>query len=273
MLRVLAFFMAVFLALPLRAEAVAPIDRLIDALALHDILGIMREEGMGYGQQLRDEMFPGRGGVDWDNTVARIYEPDRMHEVMRSGLSAELVGADLDPLITFFTSPVGQRVVQLEVTARRAMLDDTIEEASRQALYDLRENDTGRLGQLDRFVTANDLVEWNVMGALNSNFAFYLGLVEGGAFPFEITEEQILADIWDQEPEIRLETEEWLYSYLLMAYDPLVDGDLEAYIALSLSPEGQALNRALFEAFDTLFWVVSRELGQGAATQMAGEDI
>lgn len=260
------------LALPLRAGA-APVDTLIEALALDDILGVMRQEGLDYGENLRAEMFPGRGGGAWTATVARIYDGARTRQIMRDSLAEELAGTDLAPLIGFFTSETGQRVVSLEVTARRALLDDATAEASREALAEMRARDDPRLELLNRFVRVNDLLEFNVVGALNANYAFYLGLVDGGAFPFDVTEDQILADVWSQEAEIRLETEQWLYAYLAMAYDPLSDGELEAYIAVSESPEGQALNRALFEAFDVLFRRISRELGLAAARLVSGEDI
>jgi hypothetical protein len=61
--------------------------------------------------------------------------------------------------------------------------------------------------------------------------------------------------------------------YLAMAYQPLSDADLEAYIAFSRTPEGQVLNRALFAAFDALFNALSRDLGLAAARLMAGQDL
>jgi hypothetical protein len=260
------------LALPLKAEPEA-LDPLIEALALHDILEIMRQEGLDYGEELRDEMFPGRGGDAWTATVARIYDGARMQQVMRRQMAQELDGTDLSPLLAFFTSETGARAISLEVTARRALLDNAVTEASYAALAEMRARDDPRLELLGRFVRVNDLLDSNVVGALNANYAFYLGLVDGGAFPFDVTEDQILADVWSQEAQIRLETEQWLFSYLAMAYDPLSDADLEAYIAISETPEGQALNRALFEAFDVLFRQISRELGLAAARQIAGEDI
>jgi len=260
------------LALPLRAQTEA-LDPLVEALALDDILEIMRQEGLQYGEELRDEMFPGRGGDAWTATVAGIYDGARMQQVMRTQMADELAETDLAPLLEFFSAGVGARAVSLEVTARRALLDKGMTEASYDALAEMRARDDPRLELLGRFVQANDLLESNVVGALNANYAFYLGLVDGGAFPFEVTEDQILADVWSQEADIRLETEQWLYAYLALAYDPLSDRELEAYIGISKSPEGQALNRALFEAFDVLFRQISRELGLAAARLIAGEDI
>lgn len=137
----------------------------------------------------------------------------------------------------------------------------------------LREADPARFGLLEEFVEVNDLIESNVMGAMNSNYAFYIGLMEGEAFGDGLTERDILADVWEQEAEIRADTEDWVYSYLALAYDPLTDEDIEAYIALSETEEGRALNRAMFAAFDELFVSISRRLGYGAAGFMAGQDI
>ena len=111
------------------------------------------------------------------------------------------------------------------------------------------------------------------MGAMNSNYAFYTGLLDGNALPRQLTEQQVLTDVWNQEEAIREDTTEWVYSYLMLAYRPLSDEDLEVYTALSETPEGRALNRALFAAFDEVFTGISRTLGLAAARFIAGRDI
>ena len=58
-----------------------------------------------------------------------------------------------------------------------------------------------------------------------------------------------------------------------MAYRPLSDDEIAAYTALSETPEGQALNTALFATYDAMFVTISRDLGLAAAQFMAGEDI
>ena len=119
----------------------------------------------------------------------------------------------------------------------------------------------------------NNLVETNVAGALNTNLAFYYGLLDGGAFGGALTEDQILADVWSQEQEIRENTSEWIYSFLFMAYQPLEDEDLEAYIAFSETEAGEDLNRAMFASFDRLFEGISRSLGRAAANEMTAEEL
>ncbi|MFN6953040.1 MAG: hypothetical protein ACK4NE_10675, partial [Albidovulum sp.] len=60
---------------------------------------------------------------------------------------------------------------------------------------------------------------------------------------------------------------------LALAYGPLTDEDLRAYLDYSRSPEGKRLNTALFAAFDAVFEPISRELGRAAGRQLLGQDI
>ena len=108
---------------------------------------------------------------------------------------------------------------------------------------------------------------------MTSNYAFYTGLADGSAFPFEMTQSDILRDVWDQEEEIRADTTDWVFSFTALAYQPLSDAQLAEYVAFSRSPEGQALNAALFTTFNDLFADISRRLGLGSARFLSGQDI
>jgi hypothetical protein len=251
-------------------ERLAP---LFAAMGLPEVITIMRDEGLEYGASVEEQMFPRGGGAAWRATVERIYDPAAMERALMDGMAEALDGRRLDAMVDFFSSPQGQRIVALEVSARRAMLDDAIEAESRAAAADLRATDDPRVALVERFSEANQLVDQNVAGALNANLAFYQGLDEGDAFPGGMSEDQILADVWGQEPEVRADTEDWVYAYLLLAYAPLADEDLEAYIAFSETEAGQALNRALFSAFDGMFTAISRDLGRAAARFMVGEQL
>ncbi|MFN3146993.1 MAG: DUF2059 domain-containing protein [Paracoccaceae bacterium] len=249
------------------------VDRMADVLGLPDLVAIMHEEGTSYGAGLREELFPGTSAVRWEAEVDAIYDIDRMEAVVRRALARDITEADAETVIAFFDGPLGRRVVELELSARRALLDEDVEAASRTALEARRADDDPLLDRLEAFILVNDLIESNVVGALNSNIAFYRGLAEGGAFPDGLTETDILEDVWRQEPEIREETVTWLYSYLGMAYDPLAPEDLEAYTAFSASPEGRRLNRALFAGFDELFNAISLALGRAAGQYIGGQDL
>lgn len=272
--RVLFVLLVLCLSLPLRAAA-ADVAALGRALKLDEIVDVMRAEGADYGGELDTELLGGSGGARWKAAVATIYNADRMRAQLDRTLEAELADEPekLEAMVAFFGSDLGQRILTLEISARRALLDDAVEEAAQVMAADLEADRTPRFDQLTRFAEANDLIESNVMGAMNANLAFYRGLADGGAFGTAMTEADMLADIWAQEADIRQETRDWLFPYLALAYQPLPDADLDAYIRFSETPEGQAMNAALFKAFDAMFTAISRELGVAAATFMQGQDI
>ena len=253
----------------------ARIAALTDTLMMGQVMSVMRDEGLDYGHTLETEMFAGRGGDRLPVVDGGIYDPDEMRRRFDAALGLELAvaGVDLGKIEAFFGSAQGQRILTLEIDARRALLDAGVEDAAKLAWSDMGDKNPGRADLIRQFVQANDLVESNVMGALNANLAFYRGMAESDSFPEEMTEEQMLQDVWDQEPDIRAETESWLYPYLALAYEPLADSDLETYIAFSESPAGKRMNAALFAAFDVVFTQISADLGAAAARQMQGEDI
>ena len=255
---------------------VAPVDDLIDALRLGDVLEAMRAEGIDYGESLEQDLFPDRGGTRWAELVDRVYATDAMRARLMPALErelGELSAGDVTAARDFFRAPLGQRIVALENSARLAQLDEDVKAASQQEAEDLKAGDPARYALLQRFVAANDLVEANVVGALNANAAFYFGLNAAGAFPQPLTEEEILSDVAAQADGIREETADWIDAYLALAYRPLSDADLERYLAFSESPAGRALNRAMFEAYDSMFTGLSRDLGRGAARFIAGQEL
>ena len=266
--------LSLVLALPAAAQDVPPShEALFDALQLDRVVSIMRAEGVEQGEELAGDMFPDRGGAGWRPSVERIYDEGAMRQRLLDGISGAIEGQDVEAMTGFFASEQGARIIELELAAREAMADDDVDEAARATWSLMAEEDPERAARIERFIDVNDLVDENVEGALNANLAFMRGMSEGGAFPEPVPEDDLLADVWSAEPEIRAEMEGWLGGFLSLAYEPLEDEALDAYIAFSATPEGQALNRALFEGFDAMYEGMSFELGRAAAAQMVGQDI
>lgn len=274
--RLLSLLVAVLLsALPLRAQTADP-ESVLQTLRIPEMIAVMQDEGIAYGDDLEDQLFPGAGGARWDGIVAGIYDEPALLQRFQSAFSARLAADPqaMDQIVVFFATDRGQRILSLEIAARRALLDEAAEEAAAVSVDDMRARDDPRLALLERFAAANDLIEQNVSGALNANFAFYQGMSDGGAFDAaKMTEADMLADVWSQEPEIRAETESWLYPFLALAYEPLSDADLQAYLAFSESGASRAMNAAMFAAFDEVFREISRDLGRAAAEMLSGQDI
>lgn len=266
-----------FLLLPtaLFAQNVRTADAVLDALSIDRILGIMEVESLEAGEELARDVIAPIAMSSWQKTIAEINDPDRLEAMMRSDFADTLPAEQITPILDFIASDQGQRYVQLEISAREALLDPEIEEFSLDVLDQYRADDEPRLRMVRRFATVNDLVDANVVGALNANAAFLRGMnagVENGAV-VPMSDAEIVAQVWAQEEEIRHSTEEWVFSFLLLAYQPLSDSELEVYIAFSESEAGQALNQALFEAFDAIFVLTAEQTGEAMASALASEDI
>ena len=261
------------LLLPGMAWAASPeeLEQLHSALQTDELMAILSEEGVDQGRELQAEMFPGRGGIGWTATIERIYAPDRLRSVFREAFDDALAEDDVTPLLEFYAGETGALVATLEVEARRAIMSDDVEEAARAAFTDIASDGSVRVALLEEFAAINDLVDRNVAGALNSNLAFYRGLGSGDGF--EMTEDQILRDVWEQEAEIREDTTGWIFGYMTFAYETLSDGELREYVDMTATEAGRDLNRALFAGFDAVFLDVSYALGAATARFTVGEEL
>lgn len=274
----LAGALLVVAVMPLRAQEIPDeIERLFEVLALGEMLEIMREEGIGYGGQIAEDLFMGpvtdRLAREWDGIVAEIYDLDRMRAEVKAGLARALAGRDLEPMIDFFTTAPGAEVIRLEVTARQALLDDELMEIAKEDAAIAIADNLPRYQLIRRFIETNDLIELNVVGALNSNLAFFVGMMDGAPAPGGFSSDDLLAEVWSREGEIRANTTEWIYAFLLTAYHPLSDADIEAYLAFAETEAGSVLNRAVFVAFDGMFETISLALGQASSRFMLGMEL
>ncbi len=261
---------------PLRAQS-APgpeVAALVDALMLPETFAVMRDEGLAAAAEMAGTMFPGGPGARWDARVAAIYDTAAMQDRFTARFAAEM--ADAPALAAqateFMASPRGVRILTLELEGRRALLDTAVEDAAKLAADRARADMDPRMVLIDDIVASGDLIEQNVAGALNANLAFYQGMADGGALP-DMDEGMMLSQVWASEPQVRADMQDWVYPYLLFAYAPLADADLEAYVAFWNSEAGQKLNLALFAGFDAAFTPISRDLGRAAALMMQGSDI
>jgi Uncharacterized protein conserved in bacteria (DUF2059) len=253
----------------------AQVQELAETMMIGPLFALLREEGLAYGTSLETQMFPGGGGARWAATVGAIYDVPTLQAKFEGILATELADEPdaVAEMIGFFGSDRGQRILQLEIDARRALLDEAVEEAAQVTADKMTAARDPRMGLIRRLAEAGDLIEMNVAGALTGNLAFLQGMAQEGANGAKVDDEQLMSDVWGQEDQIRSDTETWLFPYLALAYQPLEDADLQAYIDFSESPAGKRLNAALFTAFDGVFKGVSYELGRAAGRAMLGNDI
>ncbi len=255
------------------AGAGSRVQDLFNALYLPELIAVMRVEGLEYGEEISEDLLAGRGGESWQRDVARIYDADRLGTEMLEEMAERLTDEDLDSLLPYYNEGPGGRLAELEMLARRDLLSDEAEAEAHNLVEYLREEKDPRLDLLAEFSNKNHLIDLNVTGALNASYEFYFGLIDSGAMPVEMTEREVLADVWSQEPEIREEIGKWLEAYQLLAYETLSAEEVRSYLDFTQTDAGRALNACLFESFDVVFRRISRELGLAAGQRLASEEI
>ncbi|MDB6178852.1 DUF2059 domain-containing protein [Paracoccus sp. Z330] len=268
-------------AVPLtRVEVQSPaqLERIWQDLDMTALMPILHDEALVEAELMQQDMSGRTDSARWLEIVSRIHAPQRLKQHFFVGATQALDTRprdddDIERALAFYETELGQRIIGLETAARLAMLDPGAESAARDAFLDAASHGHPRVGQIARLIDDADLVGPNVAGGMNALMAFSRGFAEGDGFDMAMTEQQILSDAWAQEPEIRAQTLGWMEAYLLLAYSPLSDRELEEYIDFAGSPEGRALSSVLFAGFDALFQQTSWNLGFAAAGHLQGRDL
>jgi hypothetical protein len=272
-----ALLVALLLALlPMRPAAA---DDLARAYLLPELFEIMAEEGLQSVMADGVTTLEGRALTQFQRDVTQIYQAERMEADFTARLRAELeIQPDVvQDALDFAQTDLGRKILRLEISARKALLDPEVDDIARMALSDARgaratESAARRLDLVRARIEANDLVELNVSLGLNTSYAYYAGMMAEDAAN-ELSAEQVLYLVWAQESSIRLEVEDWSESYFLMAYAPLSEEEMQAYVAYVSTPLAQAFNRALFRAFDAVFTDISKSVGRALGRRLSAEEL
>ncbi len=256
-------------------DRAASFEALAGALRITDTVAIMREEGLIYADQVAEAMLAEVDTAGWERQIAQLYDTNRMEQLVLQGLERALEGADLAPMLVFYSSDVGQRAVTLELAARRAFLDPKAEDAARAAATDAAARKDGPqadlLGRVQRLIEGGDLIERNVTASLNADMMFWRGVMAAGG-PGPAGDEGDEADLADAVTvdldETRRETEAWMTAFLLVACGPLTPEQMDDYATFFETRDGRTLNAALFEGFNGMYDQLAYLLGHTAGTWM-----
>lgn len=255
----------------LSAQSASLIDRFYSVFDMGAVLEILREEGVASGKSMTEDGSISNSPA-WTARLNAIYREDKAWDAFKRGLERIKDADSSVEALAFFEGELGAKIVQIELDARRALSADGADEAAAARVEELRDEDPALYLMYREFIEVNDLVDSNVAGALNSNLAFYRGMATNDTYSEGLSESFILNTVWEQEPEIREEMEEWTMNFSTMAYASLSKAEMQSYIDVSKTPAGQKLNAVLFAGFDAMFEEQSYALGRASAEFMLGED-
>ncbi|CAM3149550.1 hypothetical protein PANO111632_05305 [Paracoccus nototheniae] len=279
--RVVATVLGPEVVLRTQMPALAPaqadmLDRAWQVLQLEALMPVLRDEAATEAAGMQAEGLIAGSGPDWAGVVARIHDPDRLERLFREGAAEALARTDpavIDRALRFHAAGLGRQVVGLEISARRAMLEEGIEEAARQDYARARDDGQPRAAQIDRMIDRADLIAPNVAGALNATIAFSRGFAAGEGFDMPLTPQQMMAEAWAQRDQIEADATGWLQGFLMLSYGPLSDAELDGYTDWLASAEGRAMSQLLFAGFDRAFGQTSYDMGLAAALRLQGRQL
>lgn len=246
--------------------------RILTLLRVEPLFEVLQRESLAYGDDLAAEML-GAPDPAWRAEVAALHAPARLLPPFTETFARELSPRHQPAIETFLASPLGQRIVALELSAREAMLDPDLEELARARAAEADAAASPRLAAVRRLIAASDLIGANVAGGLNANLAFYRAMAAGGGFPYEMTEADMLAEVAAQEPEIRADITIWAEAYLFLALAPLDDAELSEATEFFASAPGKSLAAAQFAGFERVFALASGGLGAALARRLHGQEL
>ncbi|MFN3278518.1 MAG: hypothetical protein ACK41Y_08970 [Paracoccus hibiscisoli] len=261
-------------------QMVAPVpdraDQLWEVLQLADLMPLLQQEAVSEAARMEADGLIAGGGLPWARVVERIHQPDRMEALFREGLGEAMARADpatIDRGLAFHASGLGRQVVGLEISARRALQEDGVEDQARAAFAQGFAADQPRAVAIARMIDDADMVAPNVAGGLNAAIAFSRGYAAAGGFDMPPDDRQMMSDAWAQRDQIEAEATAWLQGFLMLAYGPLEDAALSDYARHVASAEGQALSQLLFAGFDRVFAQTSYDMGVAAALRGQGQQL
>lgn len=266
------FFYCLFLGLCFATSVMAQssVDDLARALRLKEVVSILRDEGLQYGKSLNDELLDGTGGQFVDQKVNEIYSSDRMELVLRQAFTDSMTPDEIIGAVSFFDSALGRTITSLENSARRAYSDPAVEDIA-QAQYEAMGRSAPRYRLIEEYIATNDLIGQNVGSAIRADYEFFRGVSQGQGVPQD--DQAVIADLWAQKDATREETRDWLFGFLLLAYQPLSDKEMRDNLAFSRTDAGRSLNAALFAGFEQMYNEISYELGLVIGRSMVAQDL
>jgi len=257
-------FLVALLLLPIQALADDWPQELLDLARLDEMTEVIIAEGLADNATMPEDYIGISIPGSWSKELERIYDPAVLNDLVTREFLAR--SETLDPVHTrsYLQSSAWQETLNFELEARYALMDPSVADAALAYYWERFEAGDKRLDVLDRLVAQSSLVEGNVIGAMNSMYQFELGLIDGG-LDLGFTEDELLQQIWAEEESLRYDVSEWVYSFLLFAYDPVPNRDIKAQIDFFDTRNGRIFNAALFGAFDRAYEQISYELGKALA--------
>ncbi|MFP6906719.1 MAG: hypothetical protein VCG02_15975 [Verrucomicrobiota bacterium] len=234
--------------LPLAADS--PRAKLVDRVIRESGLQQQVEQvaelvKLGFGQSGAAEAWPAQLHAQYQGSMNRAYDPERMLEEISEHIQTNMVTPDIDVVMTWLKSPLGKKISQLEADTDADAVVNKMALELKTLMKDT--NRVARIEALDQVMTTS---EHQINIARNTQIAVIaakLALVHPDNRPKnEVIQAQFNQQMEHLSPVIRRTTiESFVYTYR-----DLDAAEIEDYIDFAKSRVGRLYHHAMLEGID-----------------------
>jgi hypothetical protein len=201
--------------------------------------------------------------------MVSVFTVDRMNALILDGFSKNMDPKHVDPLVLWFDSPLGKRLVKAEVAVQRKSDQAQFAADAQAAMQRAKPARIALIGKLVAAMESTELTD-NIM--FNSLLSMVQGFRSAQSFKEIPMPGSSLADEQAKINEFRLKLRPQLASLVLtfsvVAYELFSDQEIQKYIAFANSPVGKGYALTMRNALNATFSELGDEAGKVIAVKL-----
>lgn len=201
-------------------------------------------------------------GSEWSRVAGEVFDTDKMREIALDILSQTLSDDMLDHAATFYASPLGQRLVEVENISHM----DEDNETRQKVGTALVEEGGERIELLSRMNEAIDGANTAVRGVNEIQVRFLMAASNAGVLEVELDEQALRAAMKENEEALRASMRESGLVSAAYTYRDLSDADILDYAKALEHPEMQRV----YELMNAVQYEIMANRFEILAGRMAG---
>lgn len=239
------------------------LDKALELVELRSAFNDMPEQLIKGLDELPDESLADVRREELVGLAEKLFGADAVLSDVRDRMTGQVTPAHLDAVIEFYSSPLGKKLVAMEVAASGSESQTKIETEGAALYADIQSNNPRRLKSFDRIEKAIRMEDMMSSMIMNMTYAMISGMAGTSMLPQQLTDDQIAALVNQQIQASRGLVRQFLNNFFAYTYRDATNEDLQGYADFAETEAGRAFNAALVRAMIDAMVQRSRAFGHG----------
>lgn len=196
----------------------------------------------------------------WNLAAEGAFDADRLQLAIEERMANSLTGPQLSELSTFFASPLGRRVTEMEIAASRPEIAERKKIEGAKILAELPSKDPERLALYRQTMEDIGTLEVGEAIGLNVSYSVVAGIM--AAAGKSMSDKEMMALVRPQVATLRKQIEQQVLQSSSFAYRDLALEELRTYSYFLKSPAGRRYYDDMMAALNTVLSEEARSFGQ-----------